>query len=290
MAQQGRISGSVVDQAGAPLPAARILLGATNQGAVTNSEGKYVIAGVAPGTYLVRVAIIGYAGESQRVTVGAGESVPLDFKLKPVALSLDAVLVTTSGEQRSREIANNIPTIRAADITETQPITNMSDLLSGRASGVNVLPSSGTVGAGTRIRIRGANSVSQQNDPLIVVDGARVDGAAGSYSLYVGGQEPSRINDLNPDEIASIEIVKGPSAAALYGTQAANGVVLITTKRGTAGKPRWNFYTEQGLAQDVADYPANYDALTAAGARCRLVDASAGSCVQDRIVSFNPLK
>src|SRR5438552_1768074 len=153
MAQQGRISGSVVNQAGAPLPAARILLGATNQGAVTNSEGKYVIAGVAPGTYLVRVAIIGYAGESQRVTVGAGESVPLDFKLKPVALSLDAVLVTTSGEQRSREIANNIPTIRAADITETQPITNMSDLLSGRASGVNVLPSSGTVGAGTRIRI-----------------------------------------------------------------------------------------------------------------------------------------
>ena len=74
---------------------------------------------------------------------------------------------------------------------------------------------SSRLGAGSRIRIRGANSVSQQNDPLIVVDGARVDGAAGSYSLYVGGQEPSRINDLNPDEIASIEIVKGPSAAAL---------------------------------------------------------------------------
>ena len=119
-AQQGAITGSVVDQAGNPVPAARILLGATNRGAVTNSEGKYSIPGVAPGTYLVRVAIIGYAGEGQQVTVRAGESVPLDFKLKPVALSLDAVLVTTSGEQRTREVANAIATIRAADITETR--------------------------------------------------------------------------------------------------------------------------------------------------------------------------
>src|SRR5438034_10050357 len=91
------------DQAGGPVSPARVLLGATNKGAVTNQQGKYVIAGVAPGTYEVRVAIIGYAGETQRVTVGAGQSSTADFTVKRVALSLDAVLVTTSGESRARE-------------------------------------------------------------------------------------------------------------------------------------------------------------------------------------------
>src|SRR5207249_7662797 len=107
-----------------------------------------------------------------------------------------------------------------------------------RAAGVNILPSTGTVGGGARIRIRGANSVSLSNDPLFIVDGIRVESKAGN-SIGVGGQEPGRLNDFNPDEYASIEIVKGPSAAALYGTQAANGVVRLTTKRGTTGRTSW---------------------------------------------------
>jgi TonB-linked SusC/RagA family outer membrane protein len=288
-AQTGTITGTVVDQAGGPVSPARVLLGATNKGAVTNQEGKYVIAGVATGTYELRVAIIGYAGETQRVTVGVGESVTADFTVKRVALSLDAVVVTTSGEQRARENGNAISTIRAAEIVEKQPITSMADLLSGRAAGVNILPSTGTVGGGARIRIRGANSVSLPNDPLVVVDGIRVESKAGN-SIGVGGQEPGRLNDLNPDEIASIEIVKGPSAAALYGTQAANGVVLITTKRGTPGRTTWNFYTEQGVQTDVANYPANYDAVTGAGTRCQLIQVAHLSCTQARIASFNPLE
>jgi TonB-linked SusC/RagA family outer membrane protein len=291
-AQQGTITGTVIDQAGGAVSRARVLLGATNHGAVTNQQGKYVIAGVAAGTYELRVAIIGYAGETQNVTVEAGQSVTADFRLKPVALSLDAVLVTASGEQRARENASDIARIRAAEVTETQPITNMSDLLSGRAAGINVLPSTGLVGGGSRIRIRGANSVSLSNDPLVVVDGVRMESSAGSYSLYVGGQEPSRINDLNPFEIEDVQIVKGPSAAALYGTQAANGVVLITTKRGTPGKARWNFYTVQGLQHDYADYPDNYGALPllASGFGCQLNDVAAGTCAQTAVRSFNPLE
>ena len=287
-AQNGTVAGTVVDQAGAPVTPARVLLGATNRGAVTNQQGKYVITGVAPGTYELRVAIIGYAGETRKVTVGADESVIADFTMKRVALSLDAVIVTTSGEQRARENGNAITTIRASDIVETQPITSMTDLLSGRAAGVNILPSTGTVGGGARIRIRGANSVSLPNDPLFVLDGIRVESKAGN-SIGVGGQEPGRLNDLNPDEIASIEIVKGPSAAALYGTQAANGVVLITTKRGTPGRTTWNFHTEQGVQTDVANYPANYDAVTSAGARCQLIQVAHSVCTQDHLASFNPL-
>ena len=288
-AQHGTIAGTVVDQAGAPVTPARVFLGATNQGAVTNQQGKYVIAGVAPGTYDLRVAIIGYAGEHQSVTVEPGQSATADFTLKRVAMSLDAVIVTASGEQRARENGNAITTIRVSDIVETQPITSMTDLLSGRAAGVNILPSTGTVGGGARIRIRGANSVSLSNDPLFVVDGIRVESKAGN-SIGVGGQEPGRLNDLNPDEIASIEIVKGPSAAALYGTQAANGVVLITTKRGTPGRTSWNFYTEQGVQTDVANYPANYDALTTLGGRCQLIQVAHATCAQDHIASFNPLE
>src|SRR5439155_637719 len=167
-AQYGTITGTVVDQAGGPVSPARVLLGATNKGAVTNQQGKYVVAGVAPGTYELRVAIIGYAGDTKKVTVGAGESVTADFTLKRVALSLDAVQVTTSGEQRARENGNSITRIDAPDIVPTQPITSMTDLLSGRAAGVNILPSTGTVGGGARIRIRGANSVSLSNDPLFI--------------------------------------------------------------------------------------------------------------------------
>src|SRR5436309_1742843 len=300
-AQDGTITGTVVDQAGGPVSPARVLLGATNKGAITNQQGKYVIAGVAPGTYDVRVAIIGYAGETQRVTVGAGQTSTADFTVKRVALSLDAVLVTTSGEQRARENGNAVSTIRPSDIVETQPITSMTDLLSGRAAGVNILPSSGTVGGGARIRIRGANSVSLPNDPLFIVDGIRVESKAGN-SIGVGGQEPGRLNDFNPDEIASIEIVKGPSAAALYGTQAANGVVLITTKRGTPGRTSWNFYTEQGVQTDVANYPANYGALDDSvlirsgqppkdtSISCQLVGLAHKTCAQDRTASFNPLE
>src|SRR5213593_4411886 len=288
-AQNGTITGTVVDQAGGPVSPARVLLGATNKGAVTNQQGKYVIAGVAPGTYEVRVAIIGYAGETQRVTVGPGESRTADFTVKRVALSLDAVLVTTSGESRARENGNAVSTIRASEIVETQPITSMTDLLSGRAAGVNILPSTGTVGGGARIRIRGANSVSLPNDPLFIVDGIRVESRSGN-SIGVGGQEPGRLNDLNPEEYASIEIVKGPSAAALYGTQAANGVVLLTTKRGTPGRTSWAFHTEQGVQTDVANYPANYDALTTdtGTTRCQLIQVAHLACTQARIVSFNP--
>ena len=288
-AQNGTITGTVLDQAGGPVSPARVLLGATNKGAVTNQQGKYVVAGVAPGTYELRVAIIGYAGDTKKVTVGAGESVTADFALKRVALSLDAVQVTTSGEQRARENGNSITRIDAPDIVPTQPITSMTDLLSGRAAGVNILPSTGTVGGGARIRIRGANSVSLSNDPLFIVDGIRVESRAGN-SIGVGGQEPGRLNDFNPDEYASIEIVKGPSAAALYGTQAANGVVVLTTKRGLPGRTTWNFHTEQGAQTDVANYPANYDAVTSAGARCQLIQVARLACTQARIASFNPLE
>ena len=163
-----------------------------------------------------------------------------DFVMAAAPVQLDEIVTTATGEQRKLEVGNAVTTIDAAKITETAPITEFSNLLSGRAAGVQVLKSSGTTGEGTRIRIRGSNSISLSNEPLYYLDGVRLESAASSTTLNVGGfsdqssnQGPSRINDIDPDDIESIEVVKGPSAATLYGIQASNGVVRITTKHGT---------------------------------------------------------
>ena len=138
------------------------------------------------------------------------------------------------------------------------PVTNVASLLQGKAAGVAILPSSGTTGTGTKIRIRGANSISLTNEPLIVIDGAYTDRGTNSLSIGTGGQAPSRLNDLNPEDIQSIEVVRGPSAATLYGGDAANGVIVVTTKRGKAGRTQWNAWLEQGVLNDNNEYPDNY--------------------------------
>src|SRR5207249_3355842 len=148
-------------------------------------------------------------------------------------------------------------------------------------------------GTGSRIRIRGSSSLSLTNEPIIVVDGIRVEnGATGqtATSIGVGGQTPSRLNDISPEDIESIEIVKGPSAAALYGTDAANGVIQIRTKRGRPGPTKWNGYVEGGVLNDITAWPANYTSVTNAGASCSLTQASAGVCAIDTVRTFNPLE
>jgi TonB-linked SusC/RagA family outer membrane protein len=141
-----------------------------------------------------------------------------------------------------------VTTVNAADVVATQPVRSFQDLLTGRASGVSVIGSSGQVGTGSRIRVRGASSLSLNNNPLIYVDGIRVDNeqASGPTNQAFGSQSISRWNDFDPDDIESLEIIKGPAAATLYGTEASNGVIQIITKRGAAGRPAWSFTTRLG--------------------------------------------
>src|SRR5690606_21160776 len=137
------------------------------------------------------------------------------------------------------------------------PVTTMSQLIQGRVSGVTVIQSSGTTGGGARVRIRGNNSLSLSNAPLLVVDGVRVYNAESSLGFGVGGQTPSRLDDLNPEDIESIEVLKGPAAAALYGTAAANGVIQVTTKRGQPAASRFNVWTEYGQIERTIEFPEN---------------------------------
>ena len=295
-AQQGTISGTVLDRATqAPVAGARVIIGETNRGTLTNREGRFTLTGLAAGTYDVVVAMIGYGAATQRVTVGAGQTASIDFTLVAVAVSLDALVVTATGEQRAKEVGNVVTTVKTTQLTEQAPINDMSSLLNARVPSVTVLPSAGTSGTGARVRIRGQASVSLSNEPIYYIDGVRMESGSNSLSVGTGGQAFSRINDINPEEIESFDVVKGPSAATLYGTQAANGVVRITTRRGVAGRPRWNFYSEYGVINDNNTYPDNYygwgtSNTSGATLQCLNLSAAAGACTQDSVTSFNVLQ
>ena len=231
-----------------------------------------------------------------------GETATLDFGMTPAPVQLDEIVTTATGEQRKLEIANAISTIDVQAVAKLSPITEFTNLISGRAPGVQVLKSGGTTGTGTRIRIRGSNSVSLSNEPLYYIDGVRVESSAFSSTLDIGGfgatdpanQSPSRINDINPDDIDNIEIVKGPAAATLYGIQASNGVVRITTRHGNPGPARWNLYSEMGGVSDNNTYPLNYNGRDANNVDfdgfCILQFELDGDCVQTSVDVYSPLE
>ena len=284
-AQGATITGRVVDQASqAPVLGAEVSLRSTSVSVATDRDGRYRIANVSAGSATLIVRAIGYSSTSRTVTVTPGGSTEVNFSLSSNPITLEAQVITASGEsQRAKEIGNAVTNLDASKIADEAVPTSMSDLLSSRAPNVEVTQAGGTTGAGARVRIRGSNSVSLSNEPVIIVDGVRVDNAANSTTIGVGGQQPSRINDLNPEDIESIEVVKGPAAAALYGTAAANGIIQVRTKRGRPGPAKWTLYSETGSLKDYTSYPANF--LT----DCFLIDVGDGNCSQTSLTSFNPL-
>jgi TonB-dependent starch-binding outer membrane protein SusC len=289
--ERGTVTGTVTD-AGTqrPVAGAQITIGGTNLGTVTNAEGRFLIPNVPAGTREVRVTVIGYARGAETVTVSPAATATVNFAIAQTAIELEGLVVAATGRaQRTREIGSSVANINVAEV-ELAPVMNMSQLIQGRAAGVTVMQSSGTTGAGARIRIRGANSLSLSNAPLLIIDGIRVNDAEASLGFGVGGQQPSRLNDLNPDDIESIEILKGPSAAALYGTAAANGVIQVTTRRGRAGAPLFRFWSEYGRLERTAAFPDNVTRLDQFGDTCPVVFENMGWCVPGTEHRFNPLE
>jgi TonB-linked SusC/RagA family outer membrane protein len=246
-AQAGEIAGTVIATGtGEVLPGAQITVVGGTQRAVTDDRGRFRIGGLTGTTATLEVRRIGYRLERVQARVGQTN---LGIALTVNPASLEAVVVTgTVGATERRAIGNAVTTIQAAEVAATQPIRSVQDLLTGRATGVSVVASSGQVGTGSRIRVRGASSLSLVNDPLIYVDGVRVDNTQGSgpTNQAFGSRSVSRWNDFDPDDIESIEVIKGPAAATLYGTEATNGVIQIITKRGTVGRPVWNLTARYG--------------------------------------------
>ena len=256
--QEGVVAGQVIDASSLqPLADAQVFLPDTELGTITDDDGRFRITGVPVGQRAVRVRLIGYRPTTRSVEVVAGETAEVTFRLAVSAVSLEEVVVTATGERRRAEVGNAIGTVdAAAEVEKSRPV-NITDLLKGRSTGVSVQRSSGSVGTGSTLKIRGNTSISLDNTPLIYVDGARVVNDNDDF-FDIGGQDASRLNDLNPEDIESIEVVKGPAAAALYGTEAAAGVLRITTKRGTVGDARYTFRAERGANWDESQWPASY--------------------------------
>ncbi len=258
----GTVAGQVLDAASqAPVEGVQVMIVGTQRGTTTNAQGRYSIAGVPAGAQQVRARRVGYGAGTQPVTVVAGQTSTVNFTLAQAATQLQEVVVNavTGQAQRREEIGTNTGSISVADLPKG-PINNMAEVLQGRVAGVNLQSAAGTVGSSQRIRIRGANSLSLSNEPLLYVDGVLVSNGKGGISL--GGQDYSRLNDINPEEIENVEILKGPAASAIYGSAAANGVVLISTKRGRSGAAKWGAYFEGSQSKDENTYPLNYAALS----------------------------
>jgi TonB-dependent starch-binding outer membrane protein SusC len=235
--ETGVIEGTVTDTGThGPLFGAQVLVVGTRLGALTNGDGQYRIAGVPAATVQVQARVVGYGQAIKSATVSAGQTTTLDFALSQSAVTLSDVVVTgTGGAVQAKRLGNTVATVEAASLRDA-PIRNSDDVLQGRIPGVSVLPSSGVTGEGARIRIRGNASLTQSNEPIIYLDGVRIDNGGSSGN---GGATVSRLNDIDPSTIDRLEVLKGAAAATLYGTEASNGVIQIVTKKGSPGRPRW---------------------------------------------------
>jgi TonB-linked SusC/RagA family outer membrane protein len=245
-AQEGQVAGRVVNEAGQPVVGARVSVQGTTRSVVTDADGRFRLGGLPGAQVTLQVDRIGHTRVTRSVRVG---DTNVSVTLAEAALVLDALVVTGApGGTERRALGNAISTIDAAQVVNTQPINNVQELLIGRTPGVTITPATGMVGGGSRIRVRGVSSLSLAQEPLIYVDGVRLNNqaATGPINQGFGSNSISRFNDLNPAEIESIEIIRGPAAATLYGTEASNGVVQIITKRGAVGATTWDFSMRQG--------------------------------------------
>ena len=264
------ITGIVTDaRTRLPVPGVAVTVVGTRFGAQTGVDGRYRIAGTPSGSQVVSARRIGYATQRRAVSI-SGEQTNANFELEVAAASLDEVVVTgTAGGELRRSIGNSVATIDAADAISKSSAQSVSALIGARAPGVIIAPGTGRLGAGPAIQIRGRNSIGLDNSPLLFVDGVRVNNATSAGPVGVagrlGGQASNvsgRLNDISPEDIESIEIIKGPAAATIYGTEAASGVIQIITKKGLAGsRPQTSLLVEQGsifLQNAAGRTPTNY--------------------------------
>jgi TonB-linked SusC/RagA family outer membrane protein len=262
----GAIVGRITDRvSGGPISDVRVQIVGTQRGALTRPNGTYRIASVPNGTYTVRASRIGYAALTAVATVSGNGEATANFALAVAENVLDKVVVSgaTGASSRAREVGASVGRIDSTSFN-VAAVTNLSQVLAARTPGLQVQSGGGTIGVSNRVRLRGPSSINQSNDPLLVIDGLVVNNNTNNFAVGVGGATTSRLDDINPQDIEDIQVLKGAAATALYGTGAANGVLQITTKRGKAGKPRWNVYGEAGSDRTLV--PEN-DPLTSTNYR-----------------------
>jgi TonB-dependent starch-binding outer membrane protein SusC len=248
-AQDAEIRGRVTDiDRGEPLPGASVLIAGTSTGAATNMDGLYTIPGLTSGTYTIQVRFVGYREMRQEITLGAGEVLELDFRMRPTTIQMDEIIVTGQGAGlERRRLSSPVQSITARDLVGT-PVTSIDELVQGRVPGLVSFTTSGQPGTAGRMRSRGITSAFASQTPVIYVDGVRIDNQD-NFRLGndTGGLMNSALADIIVNNVERVEVIKGGAASTLYGSDASAGVIQIFTRKGIQGAPRWTFGTMHGF-------------------------------------------
>ena len=234
-AQERVVSGTILDsKSSTPVANASVIAKGSNKGTQSAADGTFRFS-VPAGTKALLISSVGYG--PQEVEFGTG---PVSVQLVATNASLNEVVVVAYGTRKKGDLTGAVTSISAKDFQKGN-IASSEQLLQGKVAGLQVTSGGGSAGGGSRIRIRGGASLNSSNDPLIVIDGVPVEGngIAGSANL---------LNTINPNDIESMSVLKDASATALYGSRASNGVIIITTKKGTSGKVKFNFNTQESVS------------------------------------------
>ena len=249
------ITGKVVDTAGLPLPGASVVVEELEgEGAATDVNGNYVINDLQPGEYTLRVTFLGFKAARKTVNLKKGAPEEVNFRLRSDDSQLDEVVIVGYGVQRKRDVTGNIAQLEGKELRD-MPTPSFEAAMQGKISGVQVSTSGGMAASGSVVRVRGIASIGAGGDPLYIVDGVQLNqdyfAGSGFGRGDAGGMNQNPLAYLNPDDIESVEVLKDAAATAIYGSRGSNGVILITTKRGSGkkGKLNFSFSTTQGISQ-----------------------------------------
>ncbi len=260
LAQTG-VRGTITDAAGIPLFNASVLVEGQGKGAVSNDKGYYEITGLKAGTYKLIYKFMGFSPQSDEVTIVANQMVNNDFQFASKTQDVGDVVVIGYGTQRTKDLTGSATVINEKNFVQGS-LASPEQLVMGKVAGLKVTSNDGAPGSGSTLRLRGGTSINASNDPLIVVDGVPLDNGG-----ITGAANPLSL--INPNDIASFVVLKDASATAIYGSRAANGVILITTKRGTASNDVKVVFDSKTSVSTIAKY---FDVLSADSLR-NLVNA-----------------
>lgn len=323
--QPGVIVGRVTDASTQqPVVSAQVWVEGSKRSALTDADGRYRLTEVEAGQRKVTASIIGYKRVTHEIEILSGATATVNFALQIAPTPLTEMVVTATGPQRRVELGHVVGRINADSLVKEAPVSSISELLTGRVAGLQVNQSSGIVGGDVQLQVRTPNTLLLGTQPIVIVDGVRytnkaafdpgVNSGFGYNAAYGPGtsgggrvnaartEVTSPLNDLNVNDIENIEVVKGAAAATLYGTDAANGVIVITTKRGRPGPARWNAYMRMGRSETPTSSTLPSDRYWAWGHKpdgtpfgytsggrftpqsCMLFMVASGACAQDSIV------
>ena len=274
----GTVRGTVIEASSRrPIADVQISVVGTSIGAVTGSDGTFRISNVPTGDRVLRVRRLGFVAQDKTVSVASGQEVTAEFTLVPSPTQLEQLVITgTAGAAEKKTVANAVSTINVAELTERQTVLNVSEVLSAKAPGLVIQANTGTPGTSSEIVLRGYGSFGA-NRPVVFIDGVRINTdnlgnfiPSGSSTQALSGNTTSALDMVNPNDIESVEVLKGPAAATLYGADAAGGVIQIITKKGTRGQQQVKFTarSEIGTNEWGVETLTNYTTCTQA-----LIDA-----------------